>query len=146
MLPVSPGLALLIRLLIPNVIAPLAIAYSVYTFIELGYVHVVPGVVASNTSRVLILVGSIIGKLISQSLRRSLRRRREMYFFGAQPIPGLKGGKLPGNLDILVRLVPKIKSEYLGEAVGSLRRENGDLFTVDMVGFHAVRVPLPSSP
>ncbi|KAG8855030.1 hypothetical protein FRB96_007225 [Tulasnella sp. 330] len=61
------------------------------------------------------------------------QRHQDIRRLSAQPIPGLRGGRLPGNIDILYRLVSKARKDYLGGEFIEIRQQNGDLFTLDML-------------
>ncbi|KAG9006477.1 hypothetical protein FRB93_008605 [Tulasnella sp. JGI-2019a] len=63
----------------------------------------------------------------------TVQERHDRLRLGAQKIPGLKGGKLPGNVDILYRLASSFPKEYPGGPFVGLRRRNGDLFRVNLL-------------
>ncbi|KAG9004393.1 hypothetical protein FRB94_002411 [Tulasnella sp. JGI-2019a] len=72
-------------------------------------------------------------KGLFKAIWSDVREGRDRIRLGARKIPGLKGGKLPGNIDILHWLVSSHDKDYPGGTFVELRRRNGDLFCLDLL-------------
>ncbi|KAG8865946.1 hypothetical protein FRB98_005159, partial [Tulasnella sp. 332] len=89
--------------------------------------------IISNHSAVVTLVLLHVLKNIVKAVWGKYQRHQDICRLSAQPIPGLKGGRLPGNIDILYRLVANWRTDYPGGNFVGLKQQNGDLFILDML-------------
>lgn len=136
----SPGGTFLLRAITQRLVGPPAAVYTCYKMADVyGYDRWIPQSLRSSFGLCITTIG-IIGLYITvTSIWSSLQTRRACRRLGAEPLPRVKGGKWPGNLDVVIRLAKLAGEEYLADGMKLISQENGDLFLFDILWAHTVR-------
>ena len=108
-----PGPAFLLSRL-PRALAPLLAAYAIAELGARFTAPVTPWILRSGTGRALILIFALPLSAAVRIWIGELRKRREAEALGAVP-PPVESGKLPGNVDILIKSAKMAKTGYIGE-------------------------------
>ncbi|KAG8889049.1 hypothetical protein FRB98_005946 [Tulasnella sp. 332] len=103
-----------------------------------------PAWVKTPLGFVVLTTTCVILRVVLTNSWNSYHRHRDLKRMGAQPIPKIKGGKWPWNVDIAYRISSVSKTEYLGELIGPMCEENGDLFHMDVLGKDIIWVTNPN--
>ncbi|KAG8883717.1 hypothetical protein FRB97_006028 [Tulasnella sp. 331] len=103
-----------------------------------------PAWVKTPLGFVVLTTTCVILRVVLTNSWNSYHRHRDLKRMGAQPIPKIKGGKWPWNVDIAYRISSVSKTEYLGELIGPMCEENGDLFHMDILGKDIIWVTNPN--
>lgn len=139
MLALSPGLYFLLRAMLQNLIGPPAVIYGCYRLATLHKPdHWTPRFLRSPAGLLLAAFSFHALHWAFTSTRAAIRRRRAIRRLRAVPLRKVKGGKWPGNADIVWRFTKFFASEYLGEGFEIACRDNGDLFMFSVLGTDSV--------
>lgn len=140
MLAITPGLQYLLPVMLRTMVGPPAIIYGCYKLVGLaGRDLWIPQSLRSASGLLVATTLTLILRTVLISARVSVRRRRAIGRLGAKPLPNLRGGKWPGNADIVWHLTKYFENEYLGEGFEITSHDNSDLFTFNVLWTETVR-------